>query len=44
MLKLIWLLISFKIILADTNLLIEIEKDFTVYGDELTFGIGKVIN
>ncbi|RNA43460.1 urease isoform X1 [Brachionus plicatilis] len=30
-----------KIKLADTNLVIEIEKDFTIYGDELTFGIGK---
>jgi urease subunit alpha len=29
--------------LADTNLLIEIEKDFTHYGDEITFGGGKVI-
>jgi urease subunit alpha len=29
--------------LADTDLLIEIEKDFTVYGDEITFGGGKVI-
>jgi urease alpha subunit len=25
------------------ELIIEIEKDFTVYGDELTFGLGKVI-
>jgi len=29
--------------LADTALTIEIEKDFTVYGDEITFGGGKVI-
>jgi urease subunit alpha len=29
--------------LADTDLLIEIEKDFTVYGDEVKFGGGKVI-
>jgi urease subunit alpha len=29
--------------LADTALVIEIEKDFTVYGDEITFGGGKVI-
>lgn len=29
--------------LADTELVIEIEKDFTVYGDEITFGGGKVI-
>ena len=29
--------------LADTDLLIQIEKDFTVYGDEVKFGGGKVI-
>ena len=29
--------------LADTNLFIEIEKDFTTYGDEVKFGGGKVI-
>ncbi len=29
--------------LADTSLLIEIEKDFTVYGDEAKFGGGKSI-
>ena len=29
--------------LADTNLLIEIEKDFTIYGEEVKFGGGKVI-
>src|ERR1700688_3758598 len=29
--------------LADTELIIEIEKDFTVYGDEVKFGGGKVI-
>ncbi|QWU06290.1 urease subunit alpha [Heyndrickxia coagulans] len=29
--------------LADTELFIEIEKDFTVYGDEVKFGGGKVI-
>ncbi len=29
--------------LADTDLIIEIEKDYTVYGDEITFGGGKVI-
>jgi urease subunit alpha len=29
--------------LADTELLIEVEKDFTNYGDEITFGGGKVI-
>ncbi len=32
-----------RIRLADTELLIEIEKDFTTYGDEVTFGGGKVI-
>ncbi|MEM7344024.1 MAG: amidohydrolase family protein, partial [Chloroflexota bacterium] len=32
-----------RIRLADTDLLIEIEKDFTVYGDEVAFGGGKVI-
>ena len=30
-----------KIQLADTNLMIEIEKDCTTYGDELVFGGGK---
>jgi len=29
--------------LADTNLFIEIERDLTVYGNEVTFGGGKVI-
>jgi urease subunit alpha len=29
--------------LADTELVIEVEKDFTVYGDEVKFGGGKVI-
>jgi len=29
--------------LADTELIIEVEKDYTVYGDEITFGGGKVI-
>jgi urease subunit alpha len=32
-----------RIRLADTELIIEIERDFTVYGDEITFGGGKVI-
>jgi urease subunit alpha len=32
-----------RIRLADTALVVEIEKDFTVYGDEITFGGGKVI-
>ncbi|MES2009525.1 urease subunit alpha [Cupriavidus basilensis] len=29
--------------LADTGLIIEVEKDFTVYGEEVKFGGGKVI-
>jgi urease subunit alpha len=32
-----------KIRLADTNLIIKIEKDFTHYGDEIKFGGGKTI-
>jgi urease subunit alpha len=32
-----------RVRLSDTELIIEIEKDFTVYGDEITFGGGKVI-
>lgn len=32
-----------RIRLADTELIIEIEKDFTHHGDEITFGGGKVI-
>jgi len=32
-----------RIRLADTDLLIEIERDYTHYGDEITFGGGKVI-
>src|ERR1700731_707677 len=32
-----------RIRLADTDLIIEIEKDFTHYGDEIAFGGGKVI-
>ncbi|HZC35951.1 MAG TPA: urease subunit alpha [Chthoniobacterales bacterium] len=32
-----------RIRLADTELFIEIEKDFTVYGEEVKFGGGKVI-
>ena len=32
-----------RIRLADTELIIEVEKDFTHYGDEITFGGGKVI-
>jgi urease subunit alpha len=29
--------------LADTELILEVEKDYTVYGDEVKFGGGKVI-
>ncbi len=29
--------------LGDTNLIIEVEKDFTLYGEEVVFGGGKVI-
>lgn len=32
-----------KIRLADTDLFLEIEKDLTVYGEEVVFGGGKVI-
>src|SRR5436190_23478659 len=32
-----------RIRLADTELIIEIEKDYTVYGEEVRFGGGKVI-
>src|SRR5919107_5909104 len=32
-----------KIRLADTALIIEVERDFTVYGEEIKFGGGKVI-
>ncbi len=32
-----------KVRLADTELFIEVEKDFTAYGDEVKFGGGKVI-
>jgi len=32
-----------RIRLADTELIVEVEKDFTCYGDEITFGGGKVI-
>ena len=28
--------------LGDMSLILEVEKDFTVYGDELQFGGGKV--
>lgn len=32
-----------KVRLADTNLIIEVEKDMTLYGDEVKFGGGKTI-
>src|SRR5260370_11596176 len=32
-----------KMRLADTDLIIEVEKDFTTYGEEVKFGGGKVI-
>jgi urease subunit alpha len=32
-----------KVTLGDTNLVLEIEQDFTVYGDECIFGGGKVL-
>src|ERR687894_2799713 len=32
-----------RIRLADTSLVIEVERDFTIYGEEVKFGGGKVI-
>jgi urease subunit alpha len=32
-----------RVRLGDSNLIVEVEKDFTVYGDEVKFGGGKVI-
>lgn len=32
-----------RVRLADTDLLIEVERDFTIYGEEVKFGGGKVI-
>jgi len=34
---------SDRVRLADTELIVEVERDYTVYGDEITFGGGKVI-
>lgn len=34
----------FQICLGDSALVIEVERDYTVYGDELKFGGGKVIH
>ena len=32
-----------RVRLADTELIAEVERDYAVYGDEITFGGGKVI-
>ena len=32
-----------RVRLGDTELIVEVERDFTTYGDEITFGGGKVI-
>src|ERR1700689_2783155 len=32
-----------RVRLADTDLLIEVERDLTIYGEEVKFGGGKVI-
>src|SRR5204862_3086563 len=32
-----------RVRLADTDLIIQVEKDFTIYGEEVKFGGGKVI-
>jgi len=32
-----------RVRLADTELIVEVERDFTTYGDEIAFGGGKVI-
>jgi urease subunit alpha len=32
-----------RVRLADTNLVVEVERDFTLYGEEVKFGGGKVI-
>jgi urease subunit alpha len=32
-----------RVRLADTELVVEVERDYAVYGDEITFGGGKVI-
>jgi urease subunit alpha len=32
-----------RVRLADTDLIIEVEKDFTLYGDEAKFGGGKTL-
>ena len=35
-------LLLFQLRLGDMDLVIEVERDFTVYGDECKFGGGKV--
>src|SRR5690349_11940120 len=32
-----------RVRLADTDLIVEVEKDFTTYGEEVKFGGGKVV-
>src|ERR671922_2164246 len=32
-----------RVRLADTDIIIEVEKDYTTYGEEMKFGGGKVI-
>ena len=32
-----------RVRLADTDIIVEVEKDFTIYGEEVKFGGGKVI-
>jgi len=32
-----------RVRLADTELIVQVEKDFTIYGEEVKFGGGKVI-
>jgi len=32
-----------RVRLADTDLIVEVEQDFTLYGEEVKFGGGKVI-
>src|ERR1700741_3429491 len=32
-----------RVRLADTELFVEVERDFTIYGEEVKFGGGKVI-
>jgi urease subunit alpha len=32
-----------RVRLADTDLVVEVERDYSIYGDEITFGGGKVI-